>query len=469
MLTEFLVSLLPIRGEMLNELGIASFKAGRPRIAAAFLSHAIKVAPEFGSAIYNLGLVLQHQNQFDRAIACFQRAIELGTLQAEAENNLGVIHLKLGQLDDAARRFNNALRRDPSHANARTNLAHVLDESGFHEEALKNYASVIRQHPGHVEAHFGLGLQHLKSGHWKPGWLEYEWRFQRSPRAQADLIPPVPEAQRWSGQSLVGKRILLRAEQGLGDSIQFCRFAATLHAMGARVCLSVQKPLVGLLSTVNGVESVCPLGKERSLGPVDFWSPLLSLPQWLNVSAENVANEIPYIHIEEETLHRWRKRMRSTDGRFRVGLAWAGNPTHENDRNRSMALEQLASLASANCTFYSLQCGLCGREARYRSNELRIVPIAEKFRDFTDTAAVIANLDLVITVDTVVAHLAGAMGCPVWTLLPFNSDWRWQLDRDDSPWYPTMRLYRQPNWNNWNQAIEMVANDLSQLAKDTKI
>jgi tetratricopeptide (TPR) repeat protein len=303
------LSLLPIRAELLNEIGIVSFRMGRPNVAAAFLSSALRRDPNLGIARYNLGLVSLHQGKLDRASSYFQEAIRLGALELESENNLGVVQLKRHNFHHARAQFLRVLPADPTHATAKTNLAHALGHIGSPDEALSHYEAVIRAHPDHVEAHFGAAVCYLRTGRWRQGWKEYEWRFERSERSKSDLAPPVPGAERWCGQPLIGKRILLRAEQGLGDTIQFCRFAAELTAAGARVFLAVQKPLVNLLRTLDGVESVCAIGREQRYAPLDFWSPLVSVPLWLNVSEESLPRRIPYLHPDRIALQRWSRRV----------------------------------------------------------------------------------------------------------------------------------------------------------------
>lgn len=458
------LSLLPIRAELLNEIGLVSFRMGRSAVAVAFLSGALRRDPRSGIAMYNLGLVSLHQGQLDRAASYFHEAIRLGALELESENNLGVVELGRHNFQHAQVHFLRVLCVDPTHADAKTNLGHALSHIRSLDEALLHYESVIRAYPDHVEAHFGAGICYLLTGRWRQGWKEYEWRFQRSERAKADLVSPFPESERWCGQPLMGKRILLRAEQGLGDTIQFCRFVAELTAMGATVFLAVQEPLVTLLRTLGNVEGVCAIGEEQLFAPIDFWSPLLSVPLWLDVSEATIPRRNPYLYADKFALERWNGRTGLDQETLRVGLVWVGNPAHENDLSRSLSLQQLACLARRNCIFYSLQCG--PRESRTKNppTGLALVSIASKLHDFSDTAAAIASMDLVITVDTAVAHLAGALGHPVWTLLPYNSDWRWLVHRNDSPWYPTMRLYRQRSLGDWESVLQAVASDLTHLS-----
>jgi tetratricopeptide (TPR) repeat protein len=466
-LLELSLPLLPLRAELLNEVGVSAFNTGRMAIAEAFFSRAVKRDPAHGPAIYNLGRVFVAQGKFDRAIACFEKNLELGAMGVEPENDLGVIHLKRGNLEEARSHIQRVLSVVPAHANAQVNLGHVLAALGSHDEALARYASVLKAQPDHAEAHFGFAVQQLIMGRLRQGWKEYEWRFERSEGARLRLIPPSPAAQRWQGESLKGKRILLRAEQGLGDTIQFSRFAGRLQTMGASVYLSVQESLVELLRSLEGVSGVCAMGQEKQFEPYEYWSPLLSVARLLDVSLHNIPDKVPYLHAQEAAQQRWKMQLDAGDGKLRVGIVWRGNPDHENDRNRSLPLEQLDSLANPHCAFFSLQLGVSAQQMA--KSALAPVSLAGQLRDFSETAAAVVNLDLVIAVDTSVAHLAGALGRPVWLLLPFNADWRWLLERNDTPWYPTMRLYRQPERGDWSSIFATLAQDLAKLSVDRHV
>lgn len=468
-LLESSLPLLPLRADLLNEIGVSAFNTGRKEIAAAFFARAVKCDPACSPAIYNLGRTMRDQGRFERAIACFEKALELGAMGIEPENDLGAIQLKQGNLDEARRFFQRVLSAVPGHCNAQVNLGHVLAALGSHSEALARYASVIKVQPDHAEAHFGAAVQQLLMGRLRQGWKEYEWRFERSEGARLHLASPSPEAQRWQGENLNGKRILLRAEQGMGDTIQFCRFVVRLQAMGARVYLSVQESLVDLLRSLEGIEGVCALGQEKRFEPYEYWSPLLSVARLLDVSLHNIPDRVPYLQAEAGALQRWKKQLDAhvAGGKLRVGLVWAGNPDHENDRNRSLPLLQLDSFANQHCAFFSLQLGVDAQQLA--KSALAPVSLAGQLCNFSETAAAVANLDLVIAVDTSVAHLAGALGRPVWLLLPFNCDWRWLLERSDTLWYPTMRLYRQPGRGDWPAVVARLAQDLAELAGERHV
>ncbi|TMG80366.1 MAG: glycosyltransferase family 9 protein, partial [Betaproteobacteria bacterium] len=266
---------------------------------------------------------------------------------------------------------------------------------------------------------------------------------------------------------LAGKRILVRAEQGLGDMIQFVRFAPLLHGMGARVFLSVHRPLAALLGTVDGVEQVCVLGREASLPQMDCWIPALSVPRCLRIDEKTIPAAVPYLRTDPALRRKWADRLRRHGATRRIGIAWSGSPTHNNDRYRSMAPGTLATLARAVARADTVYFGLGEArlpEAARRSGLLPLGPLA----DFAELAALVEQLDLVITVDTAFAHLAGALARPVWVLLPLNCDWRWLRERSDSAWYPTMRLYRQRALGDWSGVMEQVARDLDILAASSK-
>jgi hypothetical protein len=267
---------------------------------------------------------------------------------------------------------------------------------------------------------------------------------------------------RWLGvESLKGKTILLQAEAGLGDTIQFCRYVRQVAARGARVLLEVQRPLLKVLANVEGVHKILPKGAK--LPKFDYHCPLMSLPGAFNTIQKTIPADIPYLRSDAALATRWQKRLgkKEETRKRRIGLVWSGNPAHANDSNRSVALSDLSPLLLYNAEWVSLQKEVRPGDADWLAGHTEVRHFGEQLRDFADTAALIENVDLVIAVDTSVAHLAGAMGKPLWLLLPFNPDWRWLLKRDDNPWYPTARLFRQPAIGDWGSVIATVSRSLS--------
>jgi hypothetical protein len=299
------------------------------------------------------------------------------------------------------------------------------------------------------------GILRLLMGDFTRGWPAYEWRVRATAPYAEQLAQPL-----WSGeQSLSHRTLLLYGEQGLGDIIQFCRYVPMVAGRAGRVVLEVPSALKALLGHFAGEVEVIAAGEARP--PFDLHCSLLSLPRVFATTIATMPADVPYLSVPDASLEKWRARLPNS-GLRRIGIVWAGNPKHKNDRNRSIPLrEMLPLLAQPDATFFSLQKDLRAEDADVLRSEPSLVQLAEGMDSFADTAAIISLLDLVISVDTSVVHLAGALGKPVWVLLPRAPDWRWMLDRDDSPWYPTARLFRQTRWRDWSNVIGRVAAELS--------
>ena len=329
---------------------------------------------------------------------------------------------------------------------------------------MASYDRALAIRKDYADAHYNRSLSLLIAGDYARGFEQYEWRSRRSgmPPHRRELCTPL-----WLGQyAISGKTILLHAEQGLGDTIQFVRYVLLLARAGAKVVVEAQPELAGLLATVDGIDRIIARGEK--LPVFDFHCPMPSLPLAFRTRIDGIPAEIPYLRASAERLHKWRPRMASL-GKPCIALAWSGNPAHTNDRHRSMALPHLDPLlATPGVRFLGIQRELRAGEAELLGDDRRIVHLGGEMGDFTDTAAVIALADLVISVDTAVAHLAGAMGKPVWVLLPFAPDWRWMLDREDCPWYPTARLFRQPATRDWESVITCVQTELTRLFGETQ-
>jgi len=350
---------------------------------------------------------------------------------------------------------------------ARDNLNHALvrlveigdalRHEGSNGEAIACYRVALRHDPDCAAAHLALAHSLLLTGNFEQGWEEFEWRWR------AGGISPCPFSQPlWDGSPIEGRTILLWAEQGLGDTIQFIRYAALLERGGARVVVECQPGLAGLLETVPGVEKVVPF--RSPLPDFDVQAPLQSLPRILCTRLETIPAQVPYLSADPELVERWGPPIAAFEG-FKVGLTWAGNPSQVNDRARSLTLAQLAPLARIpGVALFGLQLGLQAAELHSPPPGLILTNLVDESSQISDTAAIIMNLDLVISVDTMVAHLAGALGRPAWTLLSFSPSDRWLLGREDSPWYPTMRLFRQPRPGDWQSVLERVAEALKHAA-----
>ncbi|MCT7968070.1 tetratricopeptide repeat protein [Laspinema sp. D1] len=441
---------MPNHPVALTNWGMLLKSQGNCAEAVACYHQALPYAPQEVGLHYNLGNALWELGKREAAIAQFHRVIVLQSNHVDGYNNLGMVLHELGELEPAIPHFEQAVALNPNYAQGYNNLGLVLHDLGKVEEAIACYNTALRLQPDYSEAHNNRGIALLIQGDLRQGFREYEWRWRV--KAAPDL-PPIP-APFWDGSDLRGKTILLHAEQGLGDCIQFVRYAALLVQRGGRVVALVNQPLVRLFESVPGIARVSAYWSD--LAPIDVWIPLLSLPHILGTTLATVPGEVPYLtptHLAPVIL--------DAPG-LKVGIVWAGNPQHKGDRTRSCPLRYFLPLLNIpGVEWYSLQKGQ--EETRIRQQNLPIEDLAPHLQDLADTAAVIAQLDLVITVDTSVAHLAGALGKPVWVALSYAPDWRWLLNRTDSPWYPTMRLFRQEERGDWQGVFDEVAQSLTEV------
>ena len=437
-------------------LAMIGSRFGRPVAAMQLLVDASRLRPTSTAILSALGTALLNANQLQPAQEALERAIRLSPRDFDAHHNLAVVHERLGRLPQAAESFRAAVNISPGNAFAHLNLATILRDLGELDDAVRHFERAIAIDPNLAHAHMGLAWVLLLRGEFGRGWEEYEWRWRVPGVALPKLEQPM-----WDGSSLAGRAIMLHAEQGLGDSIHFSRYAKVLAELGAKVALYCPASLAPLLATAPGVARA--VSRWAELGQFDVWLPLMSLPQRLGTILKSIPASIPYVSIDELRGRQWSERVaRDNVPGVKVGLCWAGNRANINDVNRSIPAAMLAPLLGVGgVSFYCLQFG----------NELKPVGLIDHtgaIGDFADTAAIVAQLDLVISADTAVAHLAGAMGKPVWTMLPYAPDWRWMLDRDDSPWYPTMRLFRKTPCEPWPPLIERVRSELVRLVEGKK-
>lgn len=408
---------------------------------------------------YDLGVQLKDNGDLTGAEQCFRRIVSQAPELPDPQHSLGVVLQLQGRLQEAIEHYRAAITLDPYYVKARYNLADALSQCGLYQEAISSARAALQCDPTHTDAHWLLGMLLLLHGDFLNGWREYEWRWQ-----SGKFNSRIPELGRplWDGSPLAGRTLLIHMEQGRGDMIQFVRFASLAAATGGPVVVCALRELVPLLATVNGVSLV--VDRDGPLPDFDVHISVQSLPRVLGTTLETIPDKIPYLTPDQVKVEQWRKAM-SAEGRFRVGLAWQGTPTHKNDHNRSCTFAEFKPLGDLEgVAFYSLQLGAGAEQCASSSGSLPLIDLTENIHDFSDTAALIANLDLVISVDTAVAHLAGALGKQVWTLLPFVPEWRWLLDRRDSPWYPTMLLFRQPTPGDWPGVIALVKQELSHLS-----
>ena len=431
--------------------GVALRSLDRLEEAISAYTASLSLKPDLAEAHADLGSVLHDLDRLEEAFVAFNTALHFKPDLAEAHCNLGAVLHDLGRLEDAIVACNTALHFKPDLAEAHCNLGGVLDDLGRLEDAITAYNIALHFKPDLAKAHFNRGLALLSSGDLSNGWTEYEWRLRGGAKG---LKPHGFSEPQWQGEALNGRTILLHAEQGLGDTIQFCRYATLVAARGGRVILQTPRALLRLLSGLPGVERLIATGEP--LPAYDFHCPLMSLPHIFGTSLATIPAPLSYIQVEEVLRSKWQSRLSPTAGR-RVGLVWAGNPKYKKDRDRSLPFAALAPLWNIpGIRWYSLQVG--GRRANLDAAPPGIIEdLSPALDDFAETAAAISQLDLVLTSDTSVAHLAGALGRPTWVMLSFAPDWRWLTKREDSPWYPSVRLFRQTERGEWGNVIQSVA------------
>jgi len=447
----------PDHAESHHQLGLLAYQEGQHEAAIESLSRAVELKPEAWNFHTNLGAAFAALDRADEAITAYLRALALRPDRAETYNNLGIVYREQDRLDLALAALDRAIALEPERAEFHTNRGAALEKLGLFEAAVWSHRRAIELNPKFAEAHFNLATSLLIKGEVAEGWDEYEWRW----RCQGFQTRPSPYLQpMWDGSDPAGCTILLSSEQGMGDTIQFARYASLVSDRGARVVLGCPAPLQSLLGTVRGVEEVVTDGAK--LPPFDLQLSLMSLPRVFATTLDAAPAAVPYVAADPEETARWRE-MLAPETELKVGLVWAGHPQNRNDRRRSIPLRLFAPLGAVpGVSVHSLQGGEAARQAD-RAPIVLADHEAERL-DFRGLAALVENLDLVITVDTAAAHLAGALGKPVWTLLPFAPDWRWLVGRDVSPWYPTMRLFRQPIAGDWAPVIARVADELAVLS-----
>ena len=437
--------------------GAALREAGRSAEAIEVYRNAIAAGLESAPIYNDLGNAHAELGRVDAALAAYSKALELDPRLAEGHFNLAMLVQAGGDSQRAALHYRAAISAQPDFFDAYFNLAFILMIEGDSAGALDCYAKCVALRPDVPEARLNYAMLLLQRGDFARGWHEYEWR-RRIPAA-----PPTPALAQpeWDGSPPAGKTILLYVEQGFGDAIQFIRYASLLARQGARVLVQCTRELQVLLATAPGV--VRCIAAHEPLPPFDFHFPLLSLPRIFTTDTGDIPATVPYLGVDPDAEKAW--RLRSPPGGLRVGLAWAAQSSNPSSKSRSCPLRTFALLAQLDgVRFHSLQKGEASAELRDAAG-LRVVDDTAQLGDFAATAALIAGLDLVITVDTAVAHVAGALGKPVWTLIPFAADWRWLEDREDSPWYPTMRLFRQRRPGDWAEVLQRVAAELRWLAQ----
>ena len=459
------VKLVPDEATFYGNLGLALAAAGRNTEAQASCERALSLRPDFEEALNNLGLLLVAQDQPERAITHYEHALRLRPGYAEAQQNLGVAlaaHgnalFSAGRPDEAEAAYRRAIELRPGDAPLHSNLGTLLHDRGAFDESLRCYEQAIRLAPELAEAHVHRAYNRLLHGDFADGWSEYEWRRKATHGVAKTREVKLP---RWDGQPLDGRAILLHAEQGFGDTLQFVRYAAEVKQLGGRITVGCPAELVSLVRSMPDVERV--VSELDDLSGLDVEAPLPSLPAIFGTTLESIPCDVPYLHVADEPREAWRQRLSEASG-LRIGVAWQGRPTNLRDRLRSFplaALEPLALLPGVR--LFSVQKGAGREQLAAVAGRWPIVDLDGELHEFADTAAALVNLDLVVTCDSAVAHLAGALGVPVHVALPIVPEWRWLLERTDSPWYPRMRLWRQSRAGDWSEVFARLAEHVQTL------
>jgi len=448
-----------------NNFGYLYFTSGNLDNAEKLYSQALVLKPDYPDALNNLGTVYNRRGAIEESISCYKKALAIQPNYPNALSNLGTVYHDMGAFDKSIPLYRKALFLQPNHPEALNNLGNALEAIGKLSEAINSYTQAIVLKENCPEYNKNLAMALLAAGQFDEGWKKYEWRWKTS---QFDNVFKDATKPRWNGKDAQGRTLLIRAEQGFGDTLQFCRYAPLAAMRGLRVILEVQSPLVNIMKSLPGIEQV--IAQGNALPDFDFYCPMMSLPAAFNTTLETIPCSVPYLGVNGESVEKWRDRLQDDAGKMlKVGLVWSGKPRAQSpdliavDRRRSMSPELLAPLINVSgIKYYSLQ-----KTGQSAPREFGFIDYMDECSDFSDTAALIANLDLVISVDTAVAHLAGALGKPVWILNRFDSCWRWFKEREDSPWYPTLRLIRQPEPGDWKSVILRAENDLcSNVAKN---
>jgi tetratricopeptide (TPR) repeat protein len=444
--------------DTLNQLGCVHMESGEVDQSIAHLQQAISANPRHYHAHNNLGLALTKKDKHEEAIRHYRQAIALDPNQPAAYTNLGTALFDLDQIEDAIRNHQKAVALSPAYADAHYNLANACLGALRLDDAIASYERAMELSPQNAGYRWNYANALLLAGNFAKGWAEYESRWRGSEMKDRKPVYPGPE---WRGEDIAGKTLLTYAEQGFGDAIQFIRYAPLVAERGAKLLYACQPELARLLTNAAGVHRVIPLGQP--LPRFDVHLPLLSLPRVFATESSSIPARIPYIRADSELVRAWQARMGEKTA-FRVGLIWGGRVTHRLDRQRSCALADFAGLARLrNVQFYSLQKGEQAVQAKSPPPGMSLTDWSNEIKDFADVAALMENLDLIISVDTAGAHLAGALGKPVWLLNRNQTEWRWLLAREDSPWYPTMRIFRQPGIGDWKSVMEKVVTELAKL------
>jgi tetratricopeptide (TPR) repeat protein len=477
----------PDYAEAHNNLGISLRAQGQVQQAIAHYSEAIQLNPDFPEAYYNLanaqaelnlldeakgacaraidlnpqyapaynqlGIILRQLGQDGQAVDAYQTAIKLDPQLAEPYNNLGIIYKEKGDFPQARQLYEQALALDPNGPETLYNLANVFKEQGHCQRAIQCYTRAIELKPDYADAHWNLSIAYLLKGDLAQGWTQYQWRTQA--KLATSLCHHSYDRPAWTGTPFAGKRLLIYSEQGLGDTLQFVRYLPLVKALGGRILVETWAPLKRLLQSMSSIDRVIETSSEKIPdAEFDLCVSIMDLPRLFQTTLTSIPNQVPYLKAVQQDADL--QKMRFNQDELNVGIVWAGAPTHGNDKNRSCDVRLFKPMTDMpGIKLYSLQKGPASAQLDKRP-DWPMQNLVMSCQDLMDTACIMQHLDLIISVDTALAHLAGALGKPTWTLLPFAPDWRWLLKREDTPWYPTMRLFRQDMPGDWQEVFERV-------------
>jgi len=462
------LAIQPDNHVFMNNFGNALRASGKFDAALQAFDATLKLAPDYAAAYQNMGVTLKDMELYDDALICCDKSIALAPEVADFVYNRGNLLWKMRRIDEAWASFEKAISLSPTHIKTLSNQAIVMAESHRFEESMALLEEAIKLSPNNALAQWNMALTHLRLGDYIKGFEAYRWRFKNLDLRNLMPIMDVPE---WNGDfSIEGKTLLIHWEQGLGDSIQFVRFIDELMEYGANIVLEVQKPLVELFNTLpqmkSGRVTIIGAGDERP--DIDCYCMLMNLPFVLGTKLGSLRREKSYLSVDKDRAALWQGRLQEAlsnrvnpkDKAPVIGLVWSGSVTHKGDAQRSMPLGDLLAGLPEGPTYVSLQKELRDDDRVVLHKAGNVLHFGDEIEDFADTAALTAQMDLVISVDTSVAHLAGALGVPLWVMLSYLPDWRWLMDRSDSPWYPSAKLFRQSSYGDWDSVLSQIADEL---------
>lgn len=440
-----------------SSLGMALLRQHKTAESILCFESVLKDEPDNFQAMSGLGVALKESGDLEQAEKILAKACEVQPGSSQALNNMGNLLKVRGKLNEALGYYQQSLILLPDDAEVLSNLGNTYQALGQVDAGIQCFKKSLQVAPDFAQAHWNFSIGSLLIGDYRRGFEEYEWGFKTGQRTIQS-----PDLPRWYGEDLTGKTIIVIAEQGIGDTLQFLRFLPQLKQRCERLILKCPVSLGELLRSTPYIDLI--VSQQEKVAETDYWVPLMSLPALFKAELATLPNGVPYISPDPDKLNNWKQKI-GDHNTFKVGIVWAGNPDHENDANRSCSLDFFKSLLFIDgIQLYSLQMGAASEELRSIDDHSRIIDLSDEINDWSDTAAAIANLDLIITVDTSIAHLAGAMGRLTWTLLAYAPDWRWLLERGDSPWYPGMRLFRQQRVGDWSELFTRVSKELNALS-----